>query len=378
MKYWYAVFLSSAAFFMSYFSRITWSIVSSYSTLKPTIQEDSIIFSLFFIGYIVVQIPAGVLSDIFSPAKISIMSLSFLSLSLFLSGIANSIELEYLASVLMGLSAGWIYPATLKLLSSIYKGKELALAIGYYSLAWPLSITLSGLILPYISINFGWRASYYLLAIIGILIAISFIVLIIRINPTRTLDKRDVSLRKLFFFDKNVAILSSAGFLFFTSYWIITLYSYKYFLMILHNPYVSGLAYSLLAAAGIPSTIISGYIINRLNVKNTLFLGEFLYGLLALMLGFSATLTAIIVVATLMGFIRFIITPANSTAASVIGKEKAGAVAGTANMFWQSSGVISPLIASFIILHFSYFTLWVISSALIIVSSMIYLGLKIK
>lgn len=365
---------------MSYFSRITWSIVSSYSTLKPTIQEDSIIFSLFFIGYIVVQIPAGVLSDMFSPAKISIMSLSFLSLSLFLSGIANSIKLEYLASILMGLSAGWIYPATLKLLSLIYEGKDLALAIGYYSLAWPLSITLSGLILPYISINLGWRVSYYLLAIIGILIAISFIVVTIKINSIKTKEfiTRDNSPRKLFLFNRNVAILSSAGFLFFTSYWIITLYSYKYFLIILHNPYVSGLAYSLLAAAGIPSTIVSGYIINRLNVKNTLFLGEFLYGLLVLTLGFSTALTLIIVVATLMGFIRFIITPANSTAASVIGKEKAGAVAGTANMFWQSSGIISPLIASLIISYFSYFTLWIVSSALIIISSMIYLGLKIK
>lgn len=177
MKYWYTIFLSSAAFFLSYFSRITWSIVSAYSLLKPTIPEDSLIFSLFFLGYVIVQLPSGILSDMLSPRIITVLSLTFLSLSLFLSGIANNIRIEYVASLLMGLSAGWIYPATIKILSITYNGKDLAVAIGYYSLAWPLSITLSGLILPYISINLGWRSSYFLLTILGISIAIGFLIL---------------------------------------------------------------------------------------------------------------------------------------------------------------------------------------------------------
>lgn len=131
----------------------------------------------------------------------------------------------------------------------------------------------------------------------------------------------------------NVAIVSIAGFLFFSSYWIITLYSYKYFLSVIHNPYIAGVAYSLLAAAGIPSTIVSGYIINKLGVKNTLFLFEILYGIMVIIMAFSLIPALILLTATIMGFIRFVITPANSTAVSVIGKDKAGAVTGTANLF---------------------------------------------
>lgn len=371
MKYWYIIFLSSAAFFLSYFSRITWSIVSAYSSLKPTIPEDSLIFSLFFLGYVIVQLPSGILSDMLSPRIITVLSLTSLSLSLFLSGIANNIRIEYVASLLMGLSAGWIYPATIKILSITYNGKDLAVAIGYYSLAWPLSITLSGLILPYISINLGWRSSYFLLTILGISIAIGFLIL-------HTSSERERKKQQLLLLNINVAIVSIAGFLFFSSYWIITLYSYKYFLSVIHNPYIAGVAYSLLAAAGIPSTIVSGYIINKLGVKNTLFLFEILYGIMVIIMAFSLIPALILLTATIMGFIRFVITPANSTAVSVIGKEKAGAVTGTANLFWQSSGIVAPLIASYLITNFSYFILWIFSSILIIISSLIYLGLKIK
>lgn len=63
MRKFFIIFLTSVSFFLSYFSRIAWSIVSVYSSLKPTAVEDGIIFSLFFLGYIIVQIPAGIISD---------------------------------------------------------------------------------------------------------------------------------------------------------------------------------------------------------------------------------------------------------------------------------------------------------------------------
>jgi MFS family permease len=73
MKKVFIIFLTSASFFMSYFSRIAWSIVSVYSNWKLTEIEDSIIFSLFFIGYILVQLPAGFLSDKVKPNIIALI-----------------------------------------------------------------------------------------------------------------------------------------------------------------------------------------------------------------------------------------------------------------------------------------------------------------
>ncbi|AWR97455.1 MFS transporter [Acidianus sulfidivorans JP7] len=359
----FVIFLTSISFFLSYFSRLAWSIVSVYSSLNPTAVEDGIIFSLFFVGYILVQIPAGIIADK-KPKEVIILALIGLSISSFISGFSVVIQEEYFASILMGLSAGWIYPITIKILSSSFNTRELPVAIGYYSLAWPLSIVLAGLILPFLSINLGWRFSYYLISIISIIVAILYFRLKITV----------VSNSKKFQFisDKNVFIVSSAGFLFFLAYWIITLYAYKYFLYIGLNDYIAGLAYSLLAFAGIPSTIIAGYIIRKIGVKNTLSFFEGIYGILTILFSFSISTLGIMIISFFMGFIRFIITPANSSAVSMIGKNNAGSVSGFANLFWQSSGILAPIIASFIIISLNYFILWILAGIIIIVSSIVY------
>ncbi|MGC9153439.1 MAG: MFS transporter [Vulcanisaeta sp.] len=364
----YLIGLASASFFMSYFSRLAWGIVSTFSTLKPTIAEDSLVFSLFFVGYVVVQVPAGIVSDSVSPKYVVMTSLTGLAISSFMSGIANSMLIEYVASLLMGLSAGWIYPATVKLISVNFKGPDLPIAMGYYSLAWPLSIVLAGATLPSICVLLGWRWSYYLIAIVSIMIAILYI-------PTRSNvrggDTRS-SLNFRLLRNSDVIVISLSGFLFFMSYWTITLYAYKYFLSIGLNEYVAGFIYSLLALLGVPSTMIAGYIIRGLGVRNTLSLFEALYGVLTMLLAVITRELPLMVLAAFMGFIRFVITPANSTAVSRIGKEMAGSVTGIANLFWQLSGAVAPIAASLILTRASYQVLWIVMGMTIIVSAIIY------
>ncbi|PVU74763.1 MFS transporter [Acidianus hospitalis] len=366
------IFITSLSFFLSYFSRIAWGIVSVYSSLKPTEVQDSIIFSLFFIGYVIVQIPSGFIANSY-PKITSVTSLLGLSFASFLSGYANSITFEYFSSILMGLFAGWIYPTTIKILSCRFSGKELPVAIGYYSLAWPLSIVLSGITLPYLSINFGWRFPYYLISMISFLTALSY--LLIPIKKSKIERKSIFTVAR----NRNVIIVSFSGFLFFLSYWIITLYTYKYFLTLGMNSYIAGLAYSMLALAGIPSTIIAGYIIRRVGIKNSLTFFEGIYGLLTLNLSYYLSIIQVFIVACTMGFVRFIITPANSSAVSMIDRKNAGSISGFANFFWQSSGIVAPLFASMVIASLGFKILWLFSGFIIILSSTIYLFLlKIK
>ncbi|WP_243675576.1 MFS transporter [Vulcanisaeta distributa] len=176
----YVVGVASASFFMSYFSRLAWGIVSAYSSLRPTVVEDGIVFSLFFIGYVVVQVPAGIISDRVSPKYVITISLIGLAVSSFVSGIANTMWVEYVASLFMGLSAGWIYPATVKLLTINFTGPELPVAMGYYSIAWPLSIVLAGATLPEVCTVLGWRWSYYIIALTSIIIASLYVPINVR------------------------------------------------------------------------------------------------------------------------------------------------------------------------------------------------------
>ncbi len=361
------IFITSSSFFLSYFSRLAWSIVSTYSSLRPTTMEDSVIYSLFFLGYVLVQIPAGFVSDKVKPSSIAFISLIGLSASSFVSAVSNSIFIEYISSFFMGISAGWIYPITIKILSIAFKNKnEQAVAIGYYSLAWPLSIVLAGIILPRISIEFGWRYSYYMISILSLIYSFSYLIYL------KDIQNKGTKVKFIIVKDRNVIIISLAGFLFFLSYWSITLYAYKYFISLGISSYTSGYLYSLLALAGLPATIIAGYVIRKIGVKISLVLFEFLYGVLTMLLSIFFRPDLLAFIATLMGFVRFVITPANSTAVSFVGKEKAGSVSGFANFFWQSSGIFSPIISQYIILNLSYKDLWIFSGLIIIISSILY------
>jgi predicted MFS family arabinose efflux permease len=79
-----------------------------------------------------------------------------------------------------------------------------------------------------------------------------------------------------------------------------------------------------------------------------------------------------------MGLIRFIITPANSTAIAQIGKEKSGSVSGFVNFFWQSSGIFSSYLSALVISSIGFRYLWVIMGLVTISSALFYALIKVQ
>jgi MFS family permease len=366
------VALSFAAFFLSYYSRLAWSVLSTYSSLRPTPYEDGLIFSIFFAAYIAVQIPAGLVSDAIGPKKVLVMALLGLAASSVLGGAADTIWVEYLGSVLMGFSAGWIYPTTIKLLSTNFEGRGLARAMGYYSLAWPISIILLGVGLPTAAEDLGWRWGYYLIGVASFAVALAAAMLM---EDVRRRDNGGLDLRVLA--SRNVALLSIGGFLFYYAYWAFAFYAYDYLRSIGMSGILAGEIYSMTAAAGIASTVITGYLIGRIGLWRTFLIAIPLYGLT--ILGFAVLRAPIwlAAVALAMGFFRFMMTPANSTLAGVIGGPgRSGSVTGAANFFWQLSGVIAGSASPLIFASMGYASLWGAMALMVFASLVPYVMLR--
>ncbi|MCH4815994.1 MAG: MFS transporter [Saccharolobus sp.] len=366
------IFISASSFFLSYFSRVTWSIVAPLSTLKTTTTEDSIIFALFFLGYILVQIPSGMLADRISANHLLFLSLLGVAITSFISATFPLIMVEYLASFLMGFSAGWIYPITVKLLSISFDGKDLPIAMSIYSIAWPLSIVASGIIIPFLALTFSWESSFYFVGSLSTILGISALLYLPSLKLTKSVIKFKDVIR-----DKNSIYISVGGFLFYLTYWVLVLYLYKYLLGVVRNEYVAGIIYSLTALTGIFSTILAGYIIKSLGVKRTFLLFISLYSFSLLIFSFTKNVIVIGIDALALGFFRFVITPTSSTAVAVIGgKERSGSVTGFANFFWQSSGIVGSIIAPLLINLFTYTYLWTFVSVLSFLSLIFYYKLK--
>lgn len=360
------VALCSAAFFLSYFSRLIWSVVDAYSTLYPTVAQSGLIFSLFFVGYIIIQIPAGVISDRVPPNIVSGLALVGLAIMLFISGSAASIDAEYIASISMGLCAGWIYPSTLKTITSLFPRREKqTVVIGYYSLAWPLTIIVLGIAIPPIVLALGWRWGYYIL--VPICLAIGLLLLF---SGASGFKPRSIAFS--FLVNRNTLLIASGGFLFFFAYWAVTLFAYDYFLRIGLGDYAAGVALSSMALAGIPSTLVSGYVINKMGLKRTSVLSILVFaGMLFLLSGVS-TFLAVVLVSLAMGFFRFLMTPTNSDILATVGGEGAGTLAGFSNLFWQLSGVVAPVVSANLIGNLGYRQTLYVLGFVALVSSILY------
>ncbi len=357
------ILVCSLSFFLAYFSRLAWSILGPLSTLHPSVEEDSYIFSLFFAGYVVVQIPAGVLVDRMSFKIVLLLSLVGIAITSLGSGLADSIRTEYLLSIFMGLSAGWIYPSTVKAISGSFSGKELAQAMGVYSLAWPLSIIAAGYLLPPIATELSWRWGYFFVTALSVMT----VSLLPTVKPTPNFNSpgrlEDI---------RDVVLISGGGFLFFTAYWAVALYFYDYALRLTDDPIVSGLIYSLTALPGIVSTVLSSRLINRLGHVKSLVVTVSSYGLLLMLIPLARGPLSLAILATLMGGVRFLITPAHSTAIARIGREGAGKATGIANTFWQFSGVTSSVMAGWIVTSLGYQWLWIMMGFISIISTLLY------
>ena len=343
------VALCSAAFFMSYFSRLIWSVVDAYSTLNPTVTQSGLIFSLFFVGYIITQIPAGAISDRVPPNIVTGLALLGLAVTLFISGFAASIGVEYAASVSMGLCAGWIYPSTLKTITSLFPRRERqTVALGYYSLAWPLTIIVLGSAMPPIVLAFGWRWGYYVLVPICLAIGLPLLFF------SRASSFKPHRVPLSFLLNRNTLLIASGGFLYFFAYWAVTLFAYDYFLKIGLSDYAAGVAFSSMALAGIPSTLVSGFVINRVGLKRTSVISILVFAGMIFLLSQVSIFLAVVLVSLTMGFFRFLLTPTNLGIVATVGGEGAGTLAGFSNVFWQLSGVVAPVVSASLIDNLGY------------------------
>jgi len=218
---WLIVVLASSSFFMSYFVRLSWAVLAPYSSFSPTKVENGAVFSVFFVGYVISQLPAGLLSDRTSPKLIVSLSMLGLCASSLLGGLASSIRVEIVASFAMGIAAGLIYAPTVKMISSTFTGKQTSVAMGYYSLAWPLPLVLAGFILPPIATSIGWRSAYYGIALFSAVIAVLVGTTNIRSSPS---PRFNFSVLR----ERNVMLLAAGGFMFYLGYWILALYAYEF------------------------------------------------------------------------------------------------------------------------------------------------------
>ncbi|VBB08960.1 Hypothetical protein LUCI_4246 [Lucifera butyrica] len=131
--------------------------------------ETGLILSSFFIGYALFNFVGGYLSDIKGPKKVMGYAMAVWSVFCGLTaGTFNFVSL-FTVRLIFGFGEGPLTSTTNKTTNNWIPLKERATAVGICNGGAPVGGALSAPIVAFISLKWGWQASFLALAVIGII-----------------------------------------------------------------------------------------------------------------------------------------------------------------------------------------------------------------
>ncbi len=169
---------------------IIWIFRSLTGAVHPEIMETvgrqssarmGLISSCYFAGYVVMQIPGGFIMDRLGKWRILIPSFALMALGFLFVGIAPSIELIYVGSLLAGVGSGTYYSGAFSLSS-----QNVPSNCKYYATAVINSGGSFGMLIGYIyasgavrQLQVPWQAMLFLLALM------TFVMILLILKPAR-------------------------------------------------------------------------------------------------------------------------------------------------------------------------------------------------
>lgn len=167
------VMLSMVAVFICYIDRIAMSV-----TIIPMAEQygwgpetQGRVLSSFFVGYLLLQILGGTLSDRFGGKVVLGIGVLLWSLFTVLTPLAASFGLAILIlnRILMGMGEAVTYPSIYSLLARWVPQSERARAMGAINSGIPLGTVVALVITPLIVQAYGWEMVFYSYGLLGVL-----------------------------------------------------------------------------------------------------------------------------------------------------------------------------------------------------------------
>jgi ACS family hexuronate transporter-like MFS transporter len=229
LKYrWHILLMLFVASFINYIDRAALSIAAPYISKEFHLNAAMLgmIFSSFFVGYAIFNFIGGYFADVYGPRKMFGVAMSWWSIFSGLTIFSTGFTSLFIFRVLFGMGEGPISSGTNKMINNWFPAKERARAVGISIAGMPLGAALTGPIVGFIAMKWGWRCSFVVLTLLGLVWAVYWLTMSTdlprqssRVLPAELSEieggqvKASVSqgsARPLSFFLKQPAILSTA------------------------------------------------------------------------------------------------------------------------------------------------------------------------
>ena len=343
------------AFSFTFLSRYIWSPlmadVSGEFGINAT--QAGLYMSAFFAGYLVTQIPGGIMADKYQPKYILIACTVLGGAMTALMSAINSYEMGLAIRVITGVSSGCVMAQCSKVVALTFAPKERASAMGVVLASPPFGITLA--------------QSLGAPAVIVVLLAV-FVQPVEKKAPEASAPRAAAQTAAAkapgagqagmleglvgFFTNKQQLLLGASGFMFmFISVGFAT-WTNKYVQSIGFSPVQGGMIITSYSIAGINASCLSGSIAQKLHMSHRNFLMMTLAGMGVMTIIFSMqrSYTGLILVGIIYGAVSYLPSTHYTTSAMMLAGERFTATAAsTQNLLFQMASLIMPIIVGRVI-----------------------------
>ncbi|MFZ5646585.1 MAG: MFS transporter [Bacillota bacterium] len=364
---WVILILMVGCFLFTFITRFSWPplIPVVVPVLNMKMSQAGAFMSAFYFGYIITQIPAGVLADRFGVRTILSISLIVEGIATFGMGYMNTFDMGFWLRVVTGLGAGAVFASCSRALMEWFPAKERGTAFGIMLAAPSGGIVLSNYVVPALNKAFNWQGAFQAIGLATVIVGVLIFFLV------RTSDEVKSSGNmfggfKVIFGSRDLILTALAGFCLMwvelgTATWA--------------NAYIKKLGYSVQAAGlvmifygigGVLAPLLSGYISDKIGQrKNILILSYALIVPLTVIFGYQTSMTMLIIFGFAFGFCSYLANPHLTVMISEFaGKEWAATANGTANFIFQLAPMIGPVILGWSIdVSGSFSSVWWIMAA---------------
>ena len=177
---WSIWWILTFAFILVLFFRLSTAVITDNLSkeLGFTQLQISNIASLTLYSYAIMQIPSGILIDKYGARKVSSIGMIIAGLGSIFFGSMNSIYLAYISRIMVGAGTSVILLAMFKVQGNWFKKEEFASISAKFSFIGNLGTVFATFPLVYLNDFIGWRNSFILIGIIGIVIGFSIYIIV--------------------------------------------------------------------------------------------------------------------------------------------------------------------------------------------------------
>lgn len=209
---WVILAMMVACFLFTFIIRFTWPplIPVVVPALNMKMAQAGAFMSAFYFGYIITQIPAGLLADRFGVRLLLALSLIIEGIATFAMAYITTFEQGFWLRVVTGLGAGAVYSACARSLMEWFPPEERGTAFGVMLAAVSGGIVLSGFVVPPLNASIGWAGAFQAVGAATVLVGI-LIFFLVKASTT-TVGGNMFEGFKIVFGNRDLILTSLSGF----------------------------------------------------------------------------------------------------------------------------------------------------------------------